>query len=238
MQPKPDVLLRELEYELPLIGFYDTPDPEPFKPSSVAKSGSCVFDFYPSWLNGETLHITKDHYGCGGAGASLCGIQTRSEDAFVKFLVDGEGLKASHDLMLQWIRTRKTYSMEHENIMIGPLKPDQYEFLKTVTFLVNPDQLAALCTGAQYKAKPTDPPSVIAPFGSGCSHLVPFKDFDAPQASIGGTDSAMRQAYPSCMLSITVTKPMFEQLCALDEKSFLFKSFWQDLKKARKQVPA
>ncbi|MDH3358223.1 MAG: hypothetical protein OET81_09155 [Desulfobacteraceae bacterium] len=36
-------------------------------------------------------------------------------------------------------------------------------------------------------------------------------------------------------MAFTVTKPMYQQLCALDETSFLEKPFWQDLKKARRK---
>lgn len=35
------------------------------------------------------------------------------------------------------------------------------------------------------------------------------------------------------ILAVTVTKPMFEQLCGLDENSFLHKSLWDVLKQAR-----
>jgi hypothetical protein len=34
-------------------------------------------------------------------------------------------------------------------------------------------------------------------------------------------------------LALTVTKPIFEQLCELDEDSFLYKPFWRNLRKAR-----
>jgi hypothetical protein len=43
----------------------------------------------------------------------------------------------------------------------------------------------------------------------------------------------MRQYLPSDVLAFTVTKAMFQQLCGLDEKSFLYKPFWRRLRKAR-----
>jgi len=87
--------------------------------------------------------------------------------------------------------------------------------------------------GAQYNSAPDDPPPVVAPFGSGCMELLPFKDRNIPQASIGATDIAMRQHLPPDILAFTVTKPMFKQLCELDERSFLYKPFLQNLRKAR-----
>ena len=190
--------------------------------------------FISKWLDGHTLHITKDNFGCGGAGYWLCDIESRTREDFVKFLAEDEGLKSSNELMNRWLESLETYKQDHPNLLIGPLREDQYEYLKTVTFYVNPDQLGLLMTGANYNNSPEDPPAVVAPFGSGCGLMLPqFKDLSFPQAMIGATDIAMRQHLPPDILAFTVTKPMFEQLCQLDEKSFLHKPFWQNLRKAR-----
>jgi hypothetical protein len=61
-----------------------------------------------------------------------------------------------------------------------------------------------------------------------------FKDLEVPQALVGSTDIAMRQHLPSDILSLTVTKPMYQRLCTLDQKSFLYKPFWNTVLKARK----
>ncbi len=236
MQPDPTNLLRIAGIDLPLVGLYDAPDPHPFEPLVEPPPGrsACIFSFYRRWLAGDTLHLTKDNFGCGGAGSWLCGVETRSEDGYVRFLVDDEGLKASHELMRKWLRAGRRYQPEHGHILIGPVRYDQYATLKTVTFLVNPDQLGLLMTGAQYYNAPEDPPPVIAPFGSGCSQMVGlFQDLAIPQAIVGATDIAMRQHLPPDILNFTVTRPMFEQLCSLDEKSFLYKPFWQRLRAAR-----
>jgi hypothetical protein len=54
-----------------------------------------------------------------------------------------------------------------------------------------------------------------------------------PQAVIGATDIAMRQYLPPDILAFSVTVPMFEQLCALDERSFLYKPFLKNLQRSR-----
>ena len=201
--------------------------------------GACVFAFYNEWLKGKTLHITEDNAGCGGACHWLFDQETRSREDFIEFLteflVDEEGLKASHELMNQWLDHSKPYKPDNPNILIGLLKADQYEYLKTITFYVNPDQLSALMLGAQYNnASSGDPPAVVAPYGSGCMELLPlFEDLNVPQAMIGATDIPMRQYLPPDILAFTVTKPMFQQLCELDKRSFLSKPFWNDLRKAR-----
>lgn len=235
-QPDPAYLISRIGLTIPLIGFYDAPDTSPFEPLIKPEPGkrACIFAFYRQWLQGKTLHITKEISGCRGAGHWVFNKVTWSREDFVKFLADDEGLKASHALMNKWLDYNQPYRQEYPNILIGPLREDQYTYLKTITFFVNPDQLSALMLGAQYNSAPSDPPSVIAPFGSGCMELVPlFQDFNIPQAIIGATDIAMRQYLPPNILALTVTKPMFKQLCALDEQSFLYKPFWKRLRKAR-----
>lgn len=236
MKPDPARLLDRLGIRIPLIGFYDAPDVSGFQPVVTPAKGKqvCVFSFFAGWLKGETLRITRDNYGCGGAGTALCSLTTRSREDYIKFLVDTEGLKASHDIMGRWIDGRKTYRQSHENLLIGPLREGREEFLRSVTFFVNPDQLSALIIGAHYRNAPGDPVPVLAPFGSGCMELVtPFEDLSKPQAVIGATDIAMRQFLPPEVLAFTVTVPMYEQLCSLDESSFLYKPFLKNLQKVR-----
>ena len=236
MQPDPTHLLEVIGPDIPLVGLYDAPDPVPFSPVVRPAPGqrTCIFAFYRNWLAGETLHLTRESYGCGGAGRALCGVETRSRDEFVRFLVDDEGLKASHELMQQWLDYRRPYKQANPHILIGPLRREQYAYLKTVTFYVNPDQYSILALGAQYNSAPDGPAPVLAPFGSGCAQLVSlFDDLRLPQAVTGATDIAMRQHLPADVLAFTVTRPMFEQLCALDERSFLHKPFWQRFRKAR-----
>jgi len=236
MPPDPTELLSAIGIATPLVGFYDPPDETPFEPLVAQRPGghACVFAFYRKWVEGATLRITRDNPGCGGAGYWLWGVEGRSREAFVEFLVDEEGLKASHALMNEWLDHARPYCPEHASLLIGPLRGDLYTWLRTVTFFVNPDQLSMLVIGANYDAAPGDPPAVVAPFGSGCMELAPlFDDLESPQAIIGSTDVAMRQFLPPDVLAFTVTKPMYERLCALDERSFLYKPFWQTLLKAR-----
>jgi len=233
IQPNFKNLIKRTDLTKPLIGFYDAPNPEPFEPLVKPEKGDCVFSFYKNLIEGETLHITRRDYGCGGAGRWMCGIEMRPKKDFIKFLVDDEGLKSSHELMEKWIDSSRPYKATHPNIFIGPLKEAQWDYIKSVIFFVNPDQLSTLMIGAQYSSAPDGPLPVIAPFGSGCMELLPFKDLSIPQAAIGATDIAMRQHLPPDILTFSVTKPMFRQLCSLDERSFLYKPFLKRLRKAR-----
>ncbi len=233
MQPDYKYLLKKTGIEYPVIGFYDTPELKPFEPYMDAKA--CVFSYYKQFRKGKYLRLTREQYGCGGAGKWLCSLETRTKEQYVKFLTDDEGLKANHSLMEQWLDYEKPYQQVHKYLFIGKIKESEYECLKTATFFVNPDQLSILMIGAQLHSSPTDPAPVISPFGSGCMLLISlFKDLSIPQAIIGATDMAMRKYLPPDILTFTVTKPMFELLCGIDKNSYLEKSFIKGLKRARK----
>lgn len=233
MNPDPSTLLEKTGITNRLIGLYDAPDIEPFKP--FVNPDHCVFSSYRDWMEGKSIFITDENFTCGGAGYAYFGVQEKSRDEFIKFLAETEGLKASRELMSEWIENYNPYQRENRYIVIGPLRESQYRYLKTVTFFADPDQLSALMTGAQYHSSPEDVQPVIAPFGSGCSMLVSlFEDLDRPQALIGSTDIAMRRHLPRDILSLTVTRPMYERLCRLDGSSFLFKPFWKSVLQARK----
>ena len=232
MQPDPTTLLKMTGITIPLTGFYDTPDVTPFEP--IAKTRHCFFSSYGDWQDGKSVVLRKDDFTCGGAGLHICGVETRSRDDMLSFLVETEGLMESRDLMNEWLNIRQPYQMEHDNVVIGPLKHEQYNYLKTITFWVNPDQMSVLSIGAQYRRQPMDPEPVIAPFGSGCMQQVTlFSNLNVAQAVIGATDIAMRQHLPPDIMAFIVTKPMFERLCDLDERSFLYKPFWKNLRNSR-----
>lgn len=236
MAPDPTRLVTIGGIKFPLIGFYDAPDPTDFEPlvEPVRNEQVCIFSFFEDWRKDVTLHLTRENYGCGGAGRSLCGATARSHEDFITFLVDGEGLKASRELMKEWLAHDRPYRARYDHLFIGPVRDGQYDYLRSVTFFVNPDQLGLLMYGAQYHARPTDPRPVLAPFGSGCMQLVTlFEDLNIAQAVVGATDIAMRKHLPADILAFTVTKPMYERLCSLDERSFLYKPFWKTLQEAR-----
>ena len=74
--------------------------------------------------------------------------ETPALETFAQRLNNREGFKSSDELMCQWLENTKPYRLKHDHVVIGPLKEDQYSYLLTVTFYVNPDQLSALMIGA------------------------------------------------------------------------------------------
>lgn len=238
MNPDPTNLFKSLGISNPIIGFYDTPEKELFEPFTVAEQ--CIFSCYQDWMQGKSTCLSKQDVGaieCPGAGYWNCNIASVQSEHVAHFLAVEEGLKASHDLMCQWLVNHPPYKKEHAYIVIGPLRMEQYEYLKTITFYVNPDQLSMLITGAEYHNASASHYLVTTAFGTGCGQLAAiFDSFTTPQAAIGGTDIAMRPYLPGNTLAFTVTKPMFEMLCRLGNNSFLNKSFWNNVKQARFQA--
>jgi len=233
---KPELLLKHLNFTLPLIALYDAPAYTAFDEILETKPGirKCLFAFYEDWMQGKTLRLSKDNYGCGGCGHWLFDIETRDRQGFVKFLADDEGLKASHELMNRWLDVNHSYKPENETIFIGPYKAEFYELIKSITFFVNPDQLSVLMLAANYFSGPGDLAPVKAPFGSSCMEMLPlFDSFTTPQAILGATDLAMREHLPPNIMAFTVNKPMFENFCRIGENSFLTKPFLKRLKKVR-----
>jgi len=236
MSRDPSEFLKAAGIELPLIGLYDAPDRAPFEPTVGPKPGkrACVFAFFKSWLDGKSAVFSREAYGCGGLGRHLFGISTMPDESFIDFLYKQEGLKATRELMVEWIDLIELYEPENEYIVVGPVRDDQYGYLRTVTFLVNPDQLALMVYAVHYHSRPTDPTPMKAEFDSGCGQMLSgFRDLSIPQAILGGTDVAMRQHLPPDILAVTVTKPMFERICSIGEDSFLYKPFWKEVLRAR-----
>lgn len=236
MAPDPSYLLEKLNFERPLIGVYDTPETELFHPLIFMpeKQRACLFEYYENWMNGVTLVINKDRYGCGGCGTWWFDRQTRTREDYLDFLANKEGLKANKELMGTWFDLAPRFQPANKYMLVGPLRNGAYEFLKTITFYVNPDQLSVLLTGAQYFQAYTGHANVTVDFGSGCMEMLNLLDGKpGPRGIVGATDMAMRENLPREILAFTVNKEMFEELCLLDENSFLEKPFLRILRNSR-----
>lgn len=231
-----EYLLKKINLDIPPVGLYDAPEHTDFGETEMPPQGkhSCFFSFYKKWLKGRTLKLSHAKYGCGGCGTWMFGETTRSRQEYIEFLADDEGLKANHELMNEWLDQLSPNKPVHGFLFIGPLRTEHYQYLKTVTFFVNPDQLSVLMIAAQYYQKAGGAEPVQAPFGSGCQQMLThFNDESGPKAIIGATDMAMRKYLPKDLLAFTVNVPMYEQLGRIGEDSFLNKPFLKDLKKAR-----
>jgi hypothetical protein len=235
--PNPTNLLKIGGIKTPLVGFYDVPDPKPFEP--FVRPERCFFSCYENWLRGESVCISEGDASCRGGGYWVGGVEFTSRENLAHTLHQREGFKFSPELMQRWLDNQKPYKIERQCVVIGPLRDEQYDYVRTITFFVNPDQLSLLLLGTEHHNASVNVHPAFTAFSSGCGQLAAlFGNFDPdiPKAIIGATDIAMRQHLPPDVLALTVNKPMYEQLCALDENSFLYKPFWKRLRQARGAV--
>ncbi len=249
--PDPGKLIEIAGLEYPLIGLYDVAEKEPFAP--LTQPARCLFSAWDGWLRGESVCLSADDpdysSACQGGGYWIGGCMPEwisgearrgkdAEEVFGKRLNEREGFKARDEMMVRWVRDLKPYIPEHRYVIIGPLRDEQYASLRSVTFYVNPDQLSFLIHGAEYNnANAFDSPVRMA-FGSGCGQLAALLgdlDSEKPRALIGATDMAMREHLPPDILAFTVNRAMYEQLCSLDNQSFMYKHFWKRLKDSREK---
>lgn len=230
------ILLEKLNLKYPLLGVYDAPPESSFKKLIAPPENKriCMFAYFNQWAKGKTLKLSKDNSGCKGCGYWWFNKESQSQEDFVKFLVEDEGLKDTNDKMEQWLLDNNTYKPEYDSIFVGPIDDEFERFVKTITFWVNADQLSVLSLAAYYFNESGSKPPIMTPFGSGCMQaLTLFEDFEQPRAIIGSMDIAMRQYLPSNYFAFTVTLPLFKLFMNIDEKSFLNKPFLSTLLKTR-----
>ncbi|MBZ5640066.1 MAG: DUF169 domain-containing protein [Acidobacteriia bacterium] len=225
-------LREKLRLSTPLIAVYDARPSDAFEPLVRAGGTACCFSYYGRWLAGETLVLERDHGGCPGAHRAL-GLEKQYPPYMAHFLTDGagapkgEGLRASPEIAQAILDAAHPPEITADTVLIGPLLLGQWETVKSVTFFVDPDRLAAVMTLAGYWSA-TD--VAYAPFGSGCSFLRRALDGGPDErAVVGATDIAMRRYLPRDILTLTVGPTHFAKMLTVPEDSFLYRSWWNDL---------
>jgi hypothetical protein len=229
-------LMKKLRLTTPLLAVYDAAASEAFAPVFEPEGDECCFSYYDRWLAGETLALKKGGGGCKGAHRAL-GIERTSPPFMAHFLTDGvgapkgEGLRATPEIAQAYLDRGKPPVPESGGILVGPLRLEQWERVRSVTFLVDPDRLAALTTLAGYWSAEN---VVAAPFGSACSFFwKSFNEIEGAQAVIGGTDVAMRQYLPTAIMTLTVAPAHFARMLTVGDDSFLDREWWNDLMEVR-----
>jgi hypothetical protein len=226
-------LRSKLRLSTPLLTVYDSDPSDAFAPLVEARGSACCFAYYKHWLAGETLVIRKGGGGCQGAVRAF-GLEKTYPLYMAHFLTDGvgapkgEGLRASADIAQAYLDAATPPDVQCGAVLIGPLRAEQWPRARSVTFLVDPDRLAAAMTLAGYWSAHD---VVTAPFGSGCSFL--WRALDGDRTVIGGTDIAMRRYLPPEMVTLTVSPAHFAKMLTFPEESFLYKSWWNDLMEYR-----
>lgn len=245
-QSSVDRLIEKLRLGTPIIAVYDSEPGEIFEPTVEATGRTCCFAYYKRWLAGETLVIKRGgggfsdpDSGCMGAQTAF-GLKHGYPPFMANFLTDGEGapmgegLKAGPELAREFLDRAVPPALKGDTVLIGPLRLEAWESVRSVTFLVDPDRLAALMTLAAYWT--SDPDVIYAPFSSGCGLMLrELEAVEGDRALIGCTDIAMRKYLPPDMLCFTVSSSRFERMVDFPDDAFLNKSWWNELMDLREK---
>jgi len=215
-----------------LVAVFDSHADERFDPLVRARGSACCFAFYKRWLRGETVAFERDGGdflsptgGCPGAHRHL-GLAA-TPPSLAGFLAH-EGLKASVELAQRCVDRFTSPEPAAGAVLVGPLRLEQWEAIRSVSFVVDPDRLSALMTLATYWDDDPDP--IRAPFSSGCGMLWGELESGArTRPVIGCTDVAMRRHLPSDLLCLTVTPAHFEKMLTFPDGCFLDRAWWNEL---------
>jgi hypothetical protein len=229
-------LMKKLRLTTPLLAVYDAARSDAFAPVFKPEGDDCCFSYYDRWIAGDTLLLEKGGAGCKGAHRAL-GIEKGTPPFMAHMLTDGvgapkgEGLRATPEIAQQYLDRGKPPALESGTVLVGPLRLEQWDRVRSVTFLVDPDRLAALTTLAGYWSAEN---VVAAPFGSACSFFwKSFNELEGALAVIGGTDVAMRRYLPTAIMTLTVAPSHFARMINVPDDSFLDRDWWDELMEVR-----
>jgi len=139
---------------------------------------------------------------------------------------EGEYRKKTPELMREYIMGIPDISVPTRYVVMKPLgevTDEEVDEIAIVVFMVNPDQLSALATLANFDRPTND--NVITLFGSGCGSIVHQVLEEArserPKAVIGLTDLTARKYIDKDVLSFSVPFKRFLEMEANVDVSFL-----------------
>ncbi|MDX9722240.1 MAG: DUF169 domain-containing protein [Myxococcota bacterium] len=238
-------LLQALRLETPVIALYDCDASPAFEPIVHARGRACCFAYYERWCKGESLLIERSDesfaqpkHGCPGLQRAL-GLGGDYPPWMANFLTDGkngapmgEGLKATPQLAQEFLDQATPTQPSGEQLIMGPLRLEQWDKVRSITFFADPDRLAALMTLAAFWS--SQPDEIVAPFSSGCGLMWrELQNQGRDRAVLGCTDIAMRKYLPPEIMCITVSPERFARMLDYPEDCFLERSWWRELLDSR-----
>lgn len=242
-----DRLTEALQLKTPIVALFDTVPSAVFEPMVESTGRACCFAYYQRWVAGETLVVRRGddsfsapRHGCPGLQRSL-GLSSTFPPWMANFLTDGangapmgEGLKATPELAQAYLDQARPTRPREDTVLMGPLRLDHWDDVRTLTFFADPDRLSALMTLAAFWSGGDD--AVAAPFSSGCGLMWrELQNQERDRAILGCTDIAMRRYLPPEILSLSVSPARFEQMVGFPDTTFLNREWWRELLRSRRR---
>ncbi|WP_028575568.1 DUF169 domain-containing protein [Desulfonatronovibrio hydrogenovorans] len=157
-------------------------------------------------------------------------------EEFCDDFLEGERYLKGPEEVRAFVKNLPIVDIPASYVVLKPLalvKED--EVPKTITFLVNPDQLSALVVLASYGRRTCD--NVTMPFAAGCQTIgiLSYAEGkrDEPRAVVGLTDISarknVRKLLDHDLLSFSMPLNLFEEMENNVDESFLFRTTWKSM---------
>jgi len=163
--------------------------------------------------------------------------QASGTDGFYDDFMEGERYLKGPEETRAFIENLPITDIPAEYVIMKPLEQvnEQTENLRTITFLVNPDQLSALVVLANHARKSYE--NVIIPFAAGCQAIgiLPYAEAEkeTPRGVVGLVDlsarKAVRKSLGQNVFSFSMPLPLFHEMENNIDGSFFFRNTWQAL---------
>ncbi|HOD94142.1 MAG TPA: DUF169 domain-containing protein [Candidatus Hydrogenedentes bacterium] len=198
--------------------------------------GNC-YEQYPGGTEGFYRFLSEGNRGVAGAEHIAEALEKAGNKTMAHEFLYGERYLKNADAARRFVDTMAPREIPAAYVVMRPMEegdPDNPQ-VKSITFFVNADQLAALTVLSHYDTP--DRERVIAPFAAGCqaTALALYKEHgkEFPRAIIGLMDLAARKntrhLLPPDMLSFSLIPAMFKELESHVAGSFLETENWRNL---------
>jgi hypothetical protein len=157
--------------------------------------------------------------------------------AMAEEFLEGERYLKNPKVVRKFLACLPLAEVPNRYVVLKPLRETDLDRdnVRSITFLVNPDQLSALAILANYDGQ--DNENVVMPFAAGCQSMGIFTYRENgkpnPRAVVGLIDLSARQnvrrQLGKDLLSFSVTAAMFRRMEANVEGSFLERPLWKSL---------
>jgi len=167
-----------------------------------------------------------------GQGMAASGATAMAEE-----FLQGERYLKSPEVVKNFLACLPIMDIPARYVVMKPLRDVDLtrDNVRSITFLVNPDQLSALVVLANYEGQHNE--NVIIPFAAGCQSIgiCTFQENERehPRAVVGLVDLSarknLRRQLGNDVMSFSVTAEMFQRMEGNVEGSFLERETWKSL---------